>query len=247
MPLSLQDKEFLQGPFQAIEGWCIDEAAWLTTHLLRYQQQHGLSAPVIEIGVYKGKYLSVLAHCAQSEQLDVFGFDTYEWVEREVVEKTLQGAFSTLENVHLIAGDSTKMSAEILRGHLGGRDTGFISIDGAHTPDAVYSDLLLADSVLAPWGIVSIDDFLNYRAIGVLDGAMRFLQTPGVRLAPFCFCQNKLFVATREYVDRYAAQIPLFCDENSQLPRAAEMLSLKEKQGVHWVRQQFLGQQLWLI
>ena len=35
-----------------------------------------------------------------------------------------------------------------------------------------FSDLVLCETVLEPWGIVSIDDFLNPMAIGVTEGAM---------------------------------------------------------------------------
>jgi hypothetical protein len=151
MPVSAEDQQFLNGPFKAIEGWCMDEAAWLTTHLLRYQQSKQRTAPSFEIGVFYGKYLSVIQNCSRTVKQPVFGFDTYEWVPVSTVEAQMQMAFGSMEGIRLVPGDSTKMSSADLSAHLNGEKVGFVSVDGAHTPDAVFSDMGLTESVLAPW------------------------------------------------------------------------------------------------
>jgi hypothetical protein len=247
MPLCPEDVSFLTGPFQSIEGWCIDEAAWLTTYLIRLQQAENHLAPSFEIGVYKGKYLSVIQNCARQAGMDVIGFDTYEWVPSSAVEDSLRTAFGSLDGIQLIQGDSTQMTPAILNGHLGGRKAGFVSVDGAHTPDAVFSDLLLCETALEPWGIVSIDDFLNPMAIGVTEGAMRFWYKSDTNLVPFCYCRNKLFAASKEFAAHYSEHTLRFCEENQHLPAAKKMIEYKTVQGLHWAKQEFLGQHIWIV
>ena len=247
MPIAPDDVEFLTGPFRLIEGWCIDEAAWLTTHLMRLQQAENHFAPAFEIGVFKGKYLSVLHNCSLKAGMDVIGFDTYEWVSAASVEESLRTAFGSMDGLALIPGDSTKMTPAGLSEHLGGRKAGFISVDGAHTPDAVFGDLVLCETALEPWGIVSIDDFLNPMAIGVTEGAMRFWHKAQTNLVPFCYCRNKLFAANKEFAEHYSEQTLIFCEENQHLPAAQKMIEYKTQQGLHWAKQEFLGQHVWIV
>ncbi len=246
MALPKCDVDFLTGPFQNIEGWCIDDAAWLTAYLLRYQQSKGRLGPSFEIGVYWGKYLSVLQHCARDRGMEVLGFDTYEWVKQQAVEEKLASVFGDLTGLRLIQGDSTKMTPEILNEHLAGKPAAFISIDGAHTTAAVLSDLLLSEQVVAPWGIVAIDDFLNAMAIGVTDGAMRYWHTTPATLVPFCFCRNKLFAAPAAYADEYSDQVLQCCEENAHMPAFHRMLENKKK-GLHWAKQGFTDRDIWII
>lgn len=202
---------------------------------------------MFEIGVCYGKYLSVLQNCSRTVSQPVWGFDTYAWVPVSVVEAQMQMAFGGMDGIHLVPGDSTKMSAADLSAHLGGTHAGFVSVDGAHTPDAVFSDLGLTESVLAPWGIVSIDDFLNPMAIGVNDGAMRYWYKTNTNLVPFCFCQNKLLAAHKEFAEEYSQETLVFAEENSALPSVGTMLKNKSQHGLHWAKQEFLGTSIWIL
>ncbi len=247
MLISEPDVAFLKGTFPTIGGWCEAEAAWITTHLLRYQQSLGRVAPMLEIGVYMGKFFSVLQNCARTAGGGLLGFDTFEWVPTHAVEHNMRSAFGSLDGIRLIPGDSTKMSTADLNGHLGGHPAAFISVDGAHTPEAVFSDLSLSESVLAPWGVIAIDDFFNPTAIGVTDGTLRYWYKTETNLVPFCFCRNKLFVAHRDFAPEYAEQAVNFARENPELPGVSSMLSNWKTHGEQWVHQDFLGTKIWII
>lgn len=247
MPIARNDIEFLNSTFKTIDGWCIDEAAWLTTHLMRTQQASGRIAPAYEIGVYKGKYLSVLANCLRPPDAFTVGFDLYEWVPVDEVRSILTSAFGSMDGIRLVVGDSTKMNAKFVIDHLDGHRASFISVDGCHDPDPVYSDLVLAEATVQPWGIVAIDDFVNSAAIGVVDGAMRFLHTSGTQLVPFCYCQNKLFLSSKDLAPVYSDEVFRFCEENPHLPRAKALVDIKASKGLHWVKQRFMGQTIWTI
>ena len=51
---------------KSIPGWLHDVAGHATTALLAYQTQMGRSGPVVEIGVFGGRYLALLADQANA-------------------------------------------------------------------------------------------------------------------------------------------------------------------------------------
>jgi hypothetical protein len=81
------------------------------------------------------------------------------------------------------------------------------SVDGGHDADTALSDLLLADSVMSPGGLILLDDVFNPQWPGVVDATARYLlgSHGGV---PFCHAGNKLFLATgREMADWYRKRL----------------------------------------
>jgi hypothetical protein len=75
--LTNADREFMAGPFHRLEGWCEIEAAAITLYLQRAQLAQGWTAPSYEIGVFKGKYLSVLHHIASEVGQQTTGIDIF--------------------------------------------------------------------------------------------------------------------------------------------------------------------------
>jgi hypothetical protein len=68
--------EFLTTRVEPIAGWLLPEAALLTAHLAAVQHSLGVAGPTLEIGVYKGKYLSVLYEVARPDEA-VIGVDLF--------------------------------------------------------------------------------------------------------------------------------------------------------------------------
>ena len=241
MLIDAADAEFIRATFPKVEGWCLDESAWLTCCLLNSQVSHGLASGMLEIGVYKGKYLSVLFQKARRTAQAVLGIDTFQWSNRDEVVETFTRLFGSLEGLTLMTASSLDLTPSRLLDAMGGRRAGFISVDGDHSAAAVASDLVLAQRVLAPGGIIAIDDFLNPRAIGVGEGAYRyFLVTAEPSLRPFVYCANKLYVADREYHDAYRSAIAAFLEERTDLPVAQEFVRM-QKMGQGHVEQDLLG------
>ena len=83
-----------------------------------------------------------------------------------------------------------------------GADPRFISIDGSHECDDVFWDLRLAEDMLAPRGLVAVDDFMNMVAMGVNVGVHKFFATPR-NLAPFAYTSNKLFLCRPQLAPSY--------------------------------------------
>ncbi|MBM3785295.1 MAG: class I SAM-dependent methyltransferase [Acidobacteria bacterium] len=247
MLISEPDLAFLRGAFPAIEGWCVTEPAWLTVYLMRLQQARFGAAPALEIGVFKGKYLSVLHQGNRGTGEETVGIDTYEWAVLADVERGLRSVLADLNGLRFVKADSTHLTTESLLEHLSGRQAGFISVDDAHTPEPVHADLELCESVLARWGVIAIDDFLNPEAIGVADGAMRYLQNGRTALRPVCLVQNKLFVTREEFAGEYETEVEKFLNNYPELPYVRRFLDTKAAKGLHWVKQRFLGRDVWTV
>ena len=94
----------------------------------------------------------------------------------------------------------------------------------------------LAEQALAQGGVVALDDFLNPRAIGVCEGAYRYLLQSTARLRPFVYAANKLFLAEPKYHKLYRAGIETFLEQRPELSMTVEFRRL-EKMGRNYVEQ----------
>jgi hypothetical protein len=240
MRLQTQDKQYITDTLPTFEGWLLDDAAYFTSALVRWQREAGVEGGLFEIGVYAGKYLSLLYHLSQQTNERVLGLDTFQWYPREKVADHFKGVFGESDRLTLMVADSTKVTPGDIVGALGGKPS-FISVDGAHTSQAVLNDLRISEEILTKGGIMAIDDILNPRAIGVSEGAYRyFLSREGSGLAPFAYCANKLYVAHRSEVDRFRGAAWQFITDNPGLEICVQSNKLLEK-GRHWVEQPLFG------
>src|SRR5262245_57561573 len=105
--LTQEDLDFLAGPFERIEGWCHVEAAAITFHMQRYQLSRGWAAPNYEIGVYAGKYLSVLHHAAAAAGQRTTGIDIFQKYPRAAVQEGLNRELGAQSNLTLIEHNSS--------------------------------------------------------------------------------------------------------------------------------------------
>jgi len=183
-----------------IPGWLTRPAAAVAFLLLNELR----SAPVMEIGVFRGRFLSVL-RAAAGASVPVVGYDIYDEAGKNAVRRNLSRFFADLSETRLVSCDSALLRPERVIEDCGAPPI-CISIDGNHLADYVERDLWLAEQVLADDGIVAVDDFLNPNAIGVNEAFYRYQLSgrPGQRLAPFIYVGNKLFLARPARYDSMA-------------------------------------------
>ena len=201
------------------------------------QEKAGIAGGVFEIGVFAGKYLSLLYHATEQTGEAVLGLDTFQWSPQAKVIENFDGAFGQHGRLRLWAADSTTIGVADVIQRLGGRPR-FISIDGAHTAAAVQSDLNLSEQLLGEGGIVAIDDILNSRAIGVSEGAYRyFLSRNGQGLVPVAYCANKMFASRPGDLPAHRAAIDRWIKDNGDLS-VVNTYHEMAKNGPHWVEQE---------
>jgi hypothetical protein len=240
-----EDLQFIEQKLPDIEGWLCPEAAQLTVALLRSQDGRGVEGAVLEIGVWRGKYLALLYHASTQR---VVGIDIFEWgnSQEEVVGK-FQKTFGDISRLTLIRADSRRLSSSQAPEIVGTPHLRFMSIDGAHTADAVCHDMTLANAWLGELGIIALDDFLNSRAIGVSEGAYRyFFEHNHGRLTPFAYCGNKLFIARPKAADLYSETTLQFLSGNAWLPVSRTFAEFAKK-GDSWVKQELLGRECLIL
>jgi Methyltransferase domain len=210
------DVKLLVSVVEPIPGWLQEYAGKITIALARYQKEIGVSGSFFEIGVYGGKYLSLLHSLAKESGSSTLAIDPFEFFSEEQVLNNIK-ADSRDKSVKLLKGFSSDFRAYDLLPYLPGRAQ-FTSLDGAHDCINIVEDLYLTCEVLHPKGIVALDDFINVECLGVNEGVCRFLdRRPG--LAPFLFTCGKLFLAHANIAKTYFDFIEVFAaqDTESQL------------------------------
>lgn len=187
-----------------LPGWLNTPASLATLHFLDMVP----FGPVVEIGVHRGKYLSIL-RARMGETCRIVGYDIFNQAQAPLVEREFTQAFGVLGNIALVQTDSTKLTPEKVMADCGGSPV-FFSIDGSHEADPVLSDIRLAEKVLDDAGIVAMDDVLNPVAIGVNEAIGRHLSSGNAEIAPFAYVSNKLFCCRPHHHADYLARTEEF-------------------------------------
>lgn len=188
-----------------IEGWLQEPTADFTQYILRGAFEDP-ERNAMEIGVYMGKYLSVIAAELRGR---IAGYDLFAHQpgQRGAVEAAFEEMYpDAAQRLRFIQTDSRDLTPERVRADLGDADCAFVSIDGSHQVEDVIADSLLADAVLSPDGIVAYDDFANPAYIGVNEAFYRlYFGVDGQRmnLVPFAYVCNKLFLCRPERQQDY--------------------------------------------
>jgi hypothetical protein len=239
--------KFIDEDIQAIPGWLVRDAAYLTLWLL--ERQLGLaSGPMMEIGVFGGKYLAVLYHGSRHDRLSstVLGIDIYSDISRAAVTENMGAVCGDLSRLRLVETDSSRLSAEEVLASCTGQRPRFVSVDGSHLAQGVRSDLALVEKVIAEAGIVAVDDFLNPLAIGVCNGFYEYFLRAESDLVPLVYSANKLFMCTRQSHAHYRTGLDEYVDTHQFLPTVADYTARKPK-GKAWVEQEILSQPVLII
>jgi hypothetical protein len=177
------------------------------------QRTKQVSGAVAEIGVHHGKLfigLRLLQRPGEkSIAIDIFGdqelnIDGSGHGDFEKFANNVK-LWSTMDDVVVHQGDSTKLEPAKLR-ELAGGDIRFFSVDGGHTDEIVYSDMKLAEATLAEGGIVIADDVFNEYWPGVATGTLRYMNN-GAKLVPFLIGFNKVFFTHAEYSEFYRGEV----------------------------------------
>ena len=154
---------YLDTGYATVPGMSSRFAAAICCGLLRIQSELGVSGPIVEVGSFEGRFFIALAHALANDETAV-GIDLFDWPSPEVIERfeanCLKHGVAAERRVTWKA-DSRTMTPEELLAKLGGRRPRFIHIDGEHSRAALSRDLELATAVLAPAGVIVLDDMLH--------------------------------------------------------------------------------------
>ena len=224
---------FLTASVERIPGWLHNEAALLTAHLAGAQRALGIAGPTLEIGVFKGKYLSVLYKLSRPDEIvvgvDLFVGSASVMLDVHRVRSNIKAACGDHARLKVVVADSLQLTSERLSDEVNGTPFRFISIDGGHTRELVLHDLEVAYPLLQAGGIMALDDAFNFTTPGVAEGIAEFFFRHTPALAPFAVCYNKLFVTTPDFHARYFAETLKFLDGVTWLPMHERTLARRRE------------------
>ena len=154
---------YLEGGYASVVGMSSRLAAAITCGLLRIQTEFGVSGPVAEIGTFEGRFFIAMAHAlAPGEK--ALGIDLFDWPNPEVLDRFHANCarHGVAEDKRIIwKADSRSLEAEALLQKVDGQKVRLFHIDGEHSRHALTRDLALATAVLAPGGLIVLDDMLH--------------------------------------------------------------------------------------
>ena len=189
------DLAYLQN-MEKVEGWLDTTAAAVIHRLLRYQANAKIGGNVLEIGVHHGRLFLLLALATKRGEraiaVDIFE-DQHLNVslsgsgDRTILEKNIEH-YAPDSEIEVVKANSKDLGEEFIKSHSGAR---FISIDGDHTREATFSDLVLAERLVTAGGIVALDDIYRPFWSGVTAGLHKYYVNGG-KLIPFAMVPNKV-------------------------------------------------------
>jgi predicted O-methyltransferase YrrM len=206
--------QFYRNVVCRVPGWLEQGAAIRTMDMLDYQERNGITGSLLEIGVWCGRYLSILLRSAVRTNSRVVGVDLFTEPTRAEVQATIQPLLANSQAIAiLLQCASVELDAGELLKHLAAKAR-FISVDGSHDRNDVYLDLCLAEQLIAPGGIVAVDDFINPCAFGVNEATHLFFARPR-RVVPWAYIENKLFLCQPPWAQRYRHMLETIVTQDS--------------------------------
>ena len=186
---------------RAVQGWLTDGAISAVIAFARWQDESNVLGDVAEIGVHHGKLFILLADLRRRHQR-AFAIDVFD-DQHLNSDKSGRGDLAKfLENLRqygsevgltVLKKDSKALTrADFYSGRKG--SIRLFSIDGSHTAEHTYSDLVTAAQLICADGLIILDDFYNPDWPGVQEGFYRHLISRGCDTAPFAYGNNKLFL-----------------------------------------------------
>ena len=202
---------YLKRGYRKVGGWLFPYSATFINSLLDLQLEAGVRGAVGEIGVHHGKLFILLALGRRSDEaafaIDVFGdqhlnADDSGSGDRGIfLANTRRWLVTETGRLDVLQRSSLDVRPEDILERSG--PVRVVSIDGGHTEECVINDLMLMQSVLAPKGVVILDDHFNEFWPEVSSGVARYLHDPAARLRPFAITPNKTYFTAAEDVGFY--------------------------------------------
>lgn len=223
---------------EEIAGWLNPVTGHRTVDLLNWQVEAGVKGNLLEIGVFCGKYFSLLVDSADRNGDQVLGVDTFEFAPASRVHQELETVFGkdVTSSYTLWKRPSSALRQSQVINKIG--QPRFISIDGAHDFENVYRDLIFCDALVAANGVIAVDDFLNPLTLGVNQAVNAFFAQPR-SVVPVAYISNKLFLAHASYQSEYRTVFEKIISEGSG-PQSENFRKLISKGRSH-IEQPFFG------
>ena len=190
-----------------IDGWFDIDAARIFYFLNSAQKKENILGNIFEIGVHHGKSALLLGMFIDSDKNKLIVNDIFDQQEHnvsksglgseQIFRKHFKKFFKTEDGLKIIIKPSNKLTVDDTT-----TDCVFFSIDGGHSSEETYNDLVTAKSAISDKGIIAIDDYFNSGFPGVSEGVCRFL-IENEDIVPWIYCFNKMILIKKDALETY--------------------------------------------
>lgn len=154
------------------------------------QHNAGTKGSVVEFGVYKGRSAAILANFQKPEE-KLYLVDVAPYLDEDRMKKiSMRYSFLQMDSAKFFKDGPRDLRRKSFR---------FVHADGSHTFDNVFSDMAVADKILAPDGIFVIDDYCNPNYPQVPAAVFTYLARKRTDLGVFLVGRNKCYICRRAH------------------------------------------------
>lgn len=179
-----------------IEGMFSDFSMAVIDSLLSVQKTYRVTGSILEFGVYKGRSAALMGRqLAPSERLVLV--DIADYLDRKAI-----APFRDATDFILARTEDFKTAYSAYHRQL--RSFRFIHIDASHAYRATFSELKMADALLADKGIVAMDDFTNLNYSQNVAAIFKYIYTTRTDLRIFLVTEEKAYLCRKKDVEFYA-------------------------------------------
>jgi predicted O-methyltransferase YrrM len=203
------DRYIAEG-YETVRGMSSRFAAAICGHVMRRQSELGIVGHFAEIGTFEGRFFIAMA-LGLGPHERALGIDNFDWPDAGIEDRFhAHCARNGLarERYVSIKGNTRDLSAADILGPLGG-PVRFIHIDGDHSRDNLTADLMLAEAVLHPQGIICLDDMLHPGFPLLMVAVHEWLERR-LDMRVLCIVDREDIVAAAKFLICQADVVPLF-------------------------------------
>lgn len=188
--------------------------------LLEVQNEDRYNGDILELGVWTGHTLTLLAASALADQQVIAADISQQCIDQTFARITAKLAdHINSRNLVPICGSSglprfSHLIQEVVRGE----GIRFAHIDGEHSREMVLQDAMTIAPFMAPWGLLCFDDIFNPLMPCVTEGFFQFVAGSDWKL--LVFMPNKAIICRERYFPYYreiCASIPDFLKSERQI------------------------------
>lgn len=192
---------YLDAGYDSVPGMSSRFAAAVCAGLLNIQSDMGVSGPVVEVGTYEGRFFIALCHALAPGEV-ALGMDLFDWPNPQVIDRFERNCLAhgvPPERRITWKADSKILRPNELLDKLGHKRPRFIHIDGEHSRAVLTKDLELATAVLAPEGVIVLDDMLHPGYPTLMVAVQDYLQRHP-EMCVLCVIDRETVVAATKFV-----------------------------------------------
>jgi predicted O-methyltransferase YrrM len=181
---------------ERIEGMFSPFSMAAVDMMLSLQESLGAKGDILEIGTYRGKSAALLGtHLRAGEKLTLV--DIADYLDPASI-------LDFKDRTDFILAPSSLLKSNLPNYRARRGTFRFIHIDASHGYDETFHELGMADDLLAPLGIISMDDFTNLNYSQNIAAIFKYLYTVRTKLVMLLATDEKAYLCRKENFDLFA-------------------------------------------